>query len=88
MNNEDIKYAMIEKYLEKDILNRRFKSLDYFIKYLKDAHKILAVHEQNSECIDDYELTAVINENWGYVDIYYTKGKSGIYITELAISRD
>ena len=84
------KYNHIEQNIESQIVWKRFSGIAQLNKILKREFEIKA-SKSGLELKDlewDYSLLAPINSDWGYVDIYYLKWKSCIYITEVNVSEE
>ena len=69
--------------------NKRFDSSKELQDYLKKEFNIVSFAKiDKSGLVSDYAFLAGINEDWGYVDIYYCKGYNGFIITEVSVSAE
>ena len=92
---EQEKFSFIKENFSKAFLHHRF-SLDDFFKKLKEFklnhswdEKSLKSREEEckTEEHSDFNICVSINENWGYLDIYYLYDLNGkMLITEITIS--
>ena len=90
MNTEEVnKFVKIQEELGKVILHKRFDSLELLNKRIQEFG-ITATESMDSENLVqdglDYSLICGINEDWGYVDIYYLIDNQGMmFITEVYV---
>jgi len=93
MNCETAKFEKIRDGIE-SIVKERYSSLDNLNNHLNKEFGIVANVHSNSEedardTGSDYNLLAGINEEWGYVDIYYIKDNAGgLLVTETSVSEN
>ena len=94
MSDEDIKFEKVKDNIENKILYHRYNNLEELNEVLESefgitASKCSSSQENADECGVDFNLLAGINEDWGYVDIYYLKDNSDrMLITEITVSED
>ena len=84
--NEEMKYNYIKDNIEKDLYHKRFPSVEALEGYLVNSYGIKGEEVDESGLTVDYLYLAGINSNYGYVDIYFTRGYDGIFITEIGVS--
>lgn len=90
------KFKFIKKNFEQSILHRRFNDSEDFLECiesfgLKHSWNKEYIKDNEEESIAnealDYSITVGINENWGYIDIYYLYDlHKNILVTEVNIS--
>lgn len=93
---EKDKFKFIKQNFEESIIRRRFNDFKNFLEYiesfgLKHSWDEQSIKNNEAEAIEndalDYSITVGINENWGYVDIYYLYDlHKNILVTEVNIS--
>jgi hypothetical protein len=97
IKQEEDKFSFIKRNFEKEFLHQRFTQEKFFEKI--DSFKLF--HSWNEESIKkkeeeieqdekhDYSLCVGINEDWGYIDIYYLYDLCNkMIITEIEISEE
>lgn len=93
---EKDKFKFIKKNFEQSILYKRFDDSEDLIEHiesfgLKHSWDKESIENNEEESIAndalDYSITVGINENWGYIDIYYLYDlHKNILVTEVNIS--
>jgi len=68
--------------------NIRYDSFESFVQTMYDKFNITFVKSWEDKTEWDYEAIASINSEWGYIDVYYTKGKTWILITDWSASSE
>lgn len=86
---ENLDSLFLYRRFELDELLTKLTSLGFLHTWDEDSIKNQEDMIDNELLSSDYYICIGINENWGYIDIYYLKDLQGnMFITELNISEE
>lgn len=97
LKQEREKFDYIEQNFSKDFLHRRFTQEDFLNKL--ESFKLChswdkkSIKNKEEEAVSegdlDYSICIGVNEDWGYIDVYYLYDLRGeMLITEITISKE
>ena len=92
LDRDEERYKYVLNNIQKDLLHTRwsYRTLENHLKNVYDIYQMDTMSEDSM--VLDYGYVVAINEDWGYMNIYYLlspfANENNIYITEIYIAKE